>query len=57
MVYCTHVDTSVGVRTDTKMVAELASEYDALSVVDGVAGALGEEFVSCAIFKQILTVL
>jgi alanine-glyoxylate transaminase/serine-glyoxylate transaminase/serine-pyruvate transaminase len=39
----THVDTSTGVLTDVKGVAELARKYGVLSVVDGVCSVAGEE--------------
>ena len=38
----THVDTSTGVRADIEPLAKLASQYGALTVVDGVASAAGE---------------
>jgi len=39
----THVDTSTAVRTPVKDIARLASQYGALSVVDGVCATAGEE--------------
>ena len=39
----THVDTSTGVLTDVKALAELAHQHDALIVVDGVCSVAGEE--------------
>ena len=41
----THVDTSTGVRADIEPLAELASQYGALIVVDGVASAAGEKML------------
>jgi len=40
----THVDTSTGVRVDVAGLGHLAREHGALSVVDGVCAAAGEEF-------------
>ena len=39
----THVDTSTGVATDVKALAQLAEKYGALSVVDGVCATAGME--------------
>jgi alanine-glyoxylate transaminase / serine-glyoxylate transaminase / serine-pyruvate transaminase len=39
----THVDTSTAVRTPVQDIARLASQYGALSVVDGVCATGGEE--------------
>ncbi len=39
----THVDTSTGVVTDVKGLAELARSHDTLIVVDGVCSVAGEE--------------
>jgi alanine-glyoxylate transaminase / serine-glyoxylate transaminase / serine-pyruvate transaminase len=39
----THVDTSTGVLTDIKGLAELARRFDTLSVIDGVCSVAGEE--------------
>ncbi len=42
VVFCTHVDTSTGVRTDVERVARAARANDTLSVVDGVCSVAGE---------------
>jgi alanine-glyoxylate transaminase/serine-glyoxylate transaminase/serine-pyruvate transaminase len=42
VVFCTHVDTSTGVRTDVERVARAAQASDTLSVVDGVCSVAGE---------------
>ena len=39
----THVDTSTAVITDVKVLAQLAQQYGALSLVDGVCSVAGEE--------------
>ena len=39
----THVDTSTAVITDVKALAQLAQQYGALSIVDGVCSVAGEE--------------
>lgn len=39
----THVDTSTGVRTDARAIAELAHQHGVLSVLDGVCSVGGEE--------------
>lgn len=39
----THVDTSTGVATDVKALAQLARHYDALTIVDGVCSIAGME--------------
>jgi alanine-glyoxylate transaminase/serine-glyoxylate transaminase/serine-pyruvate transaminase len=39
----THVDTSTAVITDVKALAQLAQQYGALSLVDGVCSVAGEE--------------
>ncbi len=39
----THVDTSTAVITDVKVLAQLAQQYGALSIVDGVCAVAGEE--------------
>jgi alanine-glyoxylate transaminase/serine-glyoxylate transaminase/serine-pyruvate transaminase len=39
----THVDTSTAVITDVKALAQLAQQYSALSLVDGVCSVAGEE--------------
>ena len=43
-VFATHVDTSTGVRLDPKPVCDLALEFGALSVFDGVCATAGERF-------------
>jgi alanine-glyoxylate transaminase/serine-glyoxylate transaminase/serine-pyruvate transaminase len=43
MMTITHVDTSTGVLTDIKALAELGRRYDTLVVVDGVCSVAGEE--------------
>jgi alanine-glyoxylate transaminase / serine-glyoxylate transaminase / serine-pyruvate transaminase len=43
MMTITHVDTSTGVLTDVKALAELGRRYDTLVVVDGVCSVAGEE--------------
>lgn len=43
LVTMTHVDTSTGVLVDPKPIAQLAKQYDTLSVVDGVCATAGEE--------------
>jgi alanine-glyoxylate transaminase/serine-glyoxylate transaminase/serine-pyruvate transaminase len=43
LVTVTHVDTSTGVITDVKGLADLAREYGALFVLDGVCSVAGEE--------------
>ncbi len=44
LLLATHVDTSTGVLTDVASLGRLARRYGALSVVDGVCAAGGEEF-------------
>ena len=39
----THVDTSTGVLVNPKPIAELASKYNVLSILDGVCSVAGEE--------------
>jgi alanine-glyoxylate transaminase/serine-glyoxylate transaminase/serine-pyruvate transaminase len=39
----THVDTSTAVITDVKALAQLAQQYGAVSIVDGVCSVAGEE--------------
>jgi alanine-glyoxylate transaminase/serine-glyoxylate transaminase/serine-pyruvate transaminase len=41
----THVDTSTGVRADIESLANLANQYGALVVVDGVAATAGERML------------
>lgn len=43
MMTITHVDTSTGVLTDIKALAELGRRYETLVVVDGVCSVAGEE--------------
>ena len=43
MMTITHVDTSTGVITDIKALADLGRRYDTLVVVDGVCSVAGEE--------------
>jgi alanine-glyoxylate transaminase / serine-glyoxylate transaminase / serine-pyruvate transaminase len=42
--FATHVDTSTGVRTDVEALAELAKQYDLVTVFDGVCATGAEEF-------------
>ncbi len=39
----THVDTSTGVLTDPKAIAEIAQKHNTLSILDGVCATAGEE--------------
>lgn len=41
-VFATHVDTSTGVRVDAKAIAQIANEYGAMVVLDGVCAVGGE---------------
>lgn len=43
LVTITHVDTSTGVLTNPKPIAELAKKYNTLTVLDGVCATAGEE--------------
>ncbi|MFY7670026.1 pyridoxal-phosphate-dependent aminotransferase family protein [Tenacibaculum sp. MEBiC06402] len=42
LVTITHVDTSTGVLTDPKPIAEIAKKYNTLTVLDGVCATAGE---------------
>ena len=42
LVTITHVDTSTGVLTDPKSVADIAKKYNTLTVLDGVCATAGE---------------
>eukprot|EP00698_Gefionella_okellyi_P015603 TRINITY_DN4414_c0_g1_i1.p1 TRINITY_DN4414_c0_g1~~TRINITY_DN4414_c0_g1_i1.p1 ORF type:complete len:424 (+),score=102.25 TRINITY_DN4414_c0_g1_i1:1255-2526(+) len=44
VVFCTHVDTSTGVRMNVEMVARVAHAAGALSVFDGVCATVAERF-------------
>jgi alanine-glyoxylate transaminase/serine-glyoxylate transaminase/serine-pyruvate transaminase len=43
IVTMTHVDTSTGVLVDPKPIAQLAKQYNVLSILDGVCSVAGEE--------------
>ena len=43
LVTATHVDTSTAVRMDIRAIGNLAQQYGALSVIDGVCSVAGEE--------------
>ena len=43
LITVTHVDTSTGVLTDVKGIAELGNKYGVLTIVDGVCSVAGEE--------------
>lgn len=42
VVFCTHVDTSTGVRADVEQIARAARDTDTLSVIDGVCSVAAE---------------
>lgn len=45
LVTVTHVDTSTAVRAEVEALANMARQYDTLTVVDGVAAAAGEKLL------------
>ncbi len=42
--FATHVDTSTGVRSDARALAQIARAHDVLSIFDGVCATAGERF-------------